>query len=593
MNPLRSLLFLVGVLVLSPLLSCSETTDPSQEEPSNPGADSRSVGISFSVPEVSETATAHNYVYDGYTVLAYGAEDEVEIKDVDLRTGPFEAQIFGDISITIFHPDFEADSISTRAYFGLVNQVISSADAEVRLDLELVQGFVIAKSTTGNSNGINEILINNQQADLDRFYYTAAEEIQIYISTSQGVLAGSETLSPGEGVQYMIDPIQSNIQIYFPGYQDASDGNLDFVQPIIQPDFVNNYDSFTVNPDGSIDIQTGSKSSNVFIPFSNLQAGLSVAQYDISGLQLYWLENFGETARDISGYLNVYLFDSKGNDLELTIMDNGFIELVDMKNGKVLGQYGDINTRAAGGNGNGNGNNGNNGIGNGNNGNNGNGNGNGNNSNEGSLDDFFDDFGHYEVQYAYVDANGPIGNFIWRADLGSGEFRVESYYVSINPAKGSVIDIDNILGGYITENDVRNGSVTVDTGTEEVAILVKSNDLIDGGRLKDYDVSKIYNGLKVRWKEVIVPASNSALYVYLSQDGSLNDIKEVMVDSDGNVFVDGLNYASVDDMMTDFEEFYVLRDYVLTKDGITRSGNFIWRTGDQRGRITVFSYSVR
>jgi len=528
--------------------------EPEQQIP--PAQQSRGLAVSFSIPSESQE---HKYIYDGYTVLVYGVNRQDELTDINLLDGPYQATISGDVNITILHPDFEATSISEYAYFGVNNQLISSSDEQVLIELELVQGFVIVQSSDGTSNGINGISINNETAELDNYYYTASPEVDVFVNTDLGILASTDPIEIGSGVRYEVDLASSSVDVSFPDFDDGVDGGFgDFIQPVINKTNVLHYNSYKLYNDGTVDIHTDGKPTVVFIPEEELGDGHPIGAYDFDGLDLKWKVNTGNRNRDKTGYFNIYLKQPLKSNLEVKYMDNSYIEVREVGKWQIVDSYGSLNK--------------------------------GNNPK--SVDEFLKDYGNYLVDPHWTDHSGAVGNFIWRADQGSGTIYVENYFYSIAVSENAVIDQGNLVGGIIVENDIKNGSVTVDTGNESSAVLVKEKDLIKNGLLKSYNVATIINGIKVRWSEVRIESPTTSLNIYLRKGNGNSQLSTITILADGSIYVDGEFYPTIEELLKDFGTYTVRTDYREGQGNNKVTGNFVWRTGDKRGRFTVYSYHV-
>ncbi|MGB0778408.1 MAG: hypothetical protein ACPGR7_10305 [Flavobacteriaceae bacterium] len=547
------------IYLLLPLLfiACQEepvTDTPEQQTP--PALQSRSLAVSFSIPSESQE---HKYIYDGYTVLVYGENRQDELTDINLLNGPYEATISGDIYISIFHPDFESTAIAEYAYFGVSNQQISSGEEQVLIELELVQGFVLVESSDGTSDGINGISINDQAVELDNYYYTASPQVQVYVNTDLGILASKDPVEIGSGIRYEVDLASTSVDVSFPGFDDGVDGGFDdFIQPVILKKNVLHYSSYKLYNDGTVDLFTEDNPTVVFIPQEDLGEGNPIGSYDLEHLNLEWKVNTGNQDKDRTDYLNIYLVGHHNSNLEVKITDNFYIEVREVGKWQIIDSYGSLNK--------------------------------GNNPK--AYDEFLEDYGNYFIDADWKDDSGAVGNFIWRADQGSGTIYVENYYLSIEVSENAVIDQGNLVGGIIVENDIKNGSVTVDTNNEACAVLVKEKDLLKNGLLENYNVATIINGIKVRWSQVSVESPTTSLTIYLRKGNGNSQLSTLTILADGSIYVDGEFYPTIEELLKDFGTYTVRTDYKEGQGNNKVTGNFVWRTGDKRGRFTVYSYHV-
>jgi len=550
----------IPFLALMLIWSCNDdtTTDVDDQEPVNP--QSRSVRMSFSVPSETEESTGHNYVYDGYTVLVYGVNGETQFTDVNLLTGPFEAEVDGDVAVTIYHPDFEPTALVTEAYFGTTDQTIpSSSQDEVNINLDLVQGFVVVVAEDGSENLVTGLAINGVSSDLNTYYYTATDQVTVYINTTRGIMTGTDDLTIGAGVKYTVDAMNTTFTVTFPTFAEPIDGELSGpIQPVISQANVSYFGSFKLYNDGTVDIYTGGQKTDVFIPASDIVAGYSISMYDLSGLQAYWTNNVGETGYDVTGYTNIYCRDYYANEFRVTILANGYISVENTTDGTNPANYGDATA----------------------------------DSNPGTYDSFIADYGDLTVRNDWIDSSKTSGNFIWRANQGSGTVKIDAYEVSVGDVTSPVIESENILGSTILATDPGTGAVWASTNNTDASVFVLASDLIAGAKLQDYNIVSIFNELEVEWVNVTTTGTETGyINIYLED----NDGNRVRVDlmADGSIYIDAITLIDNLDALLDAYGGYMVRtDYVENKGLKAVNGNFVWRTGDQRGAFKVSSYSV-
>jgi hypothetical protein len=547
--PLMALLFIV---------SCNDdtNTDVDDQEPINP--DARSVRVSFSVPDETEADAGHNYVYDGYTVLVYGVNGETEFTDVNLLTGPFEAQVDGDVAITIFHPDFEPTALSEMAYFGTTNQSLpASSQEEVTINLELVQGFVVVVAEDGSENLVTGLSINGVISELNTYYYTATDQVTVYIQTARGIMTGTDDIVIGGGVKYTVDAVNTTFTVSFPTFSEPIDGELSGpIQPVISMANVSNFTSFTLYNDGTVDLYTGGQETNVFIPAEDLEAGYALSLYDVSMLKASWRENTGDTGYAYSGYTNIYAYDWYGNDYRITVWANNYVRVENTSLG-TEDTYGNQEAE----------------------------------NNVGTYAAMLEDFGSLIVKNNWFDSVNTIGNFIWRAGSGEGTIYVESYEVSVGDVADPVVSDANILGGTIVGVDTGSGAVGVQTDDSAASVFVLASDMTSGLTLADYDLAAVFNNLHVEWMDVTTSGITGYINIYL-RDGQGNRVRVDLME-DGSIYIDAVTLIpDLDTLLDQYGSWIVRKDYVENQGLSAVNGNFVWRTGDQRGVFRVDSYSL-
>ncbi|MGB0838463.1 MAG: hypothetical protein ACPGRE_10210, partial [Flavobacteriaceae bacterium] len=332
MNRFNQITKLIPLFALLLIFGCN---DDSPDEPitPDPAPQSRSVRMSFSLPVESSSDDSsdpgtleHTYIYDGYTIEVTGINIDTILYDKNLLTGPFEAQVSGDVTVSIYHPDFIPSDLVTGAYFGIQDYLIPSAsEQDVSIDLELVQGFVLVETVDNSDDLVKSLTINGYDANLNTYYYTATDAVTVFIVTDRDILSGTDDLEIGKGVKYVIDPVSSTFSVTFPEFGEATEGDLNTVVPVIREANVSFYESYKLYPDGTVDIYTGGKQTNIFIPSAELEAGIALAQYDLSGLNVSWKVNNGQTGYDYTAYTNIYLSNSMNQTIRVTVWANDYI----------------------------------------------------------------------------------------------------------------------------------------------------------------------------------------------------------------------------------------------------------------------------
>jgi len=562
MNRLIKITKLIPLFILIILIGCN---DDSPDEPitTDPTPQSRSVRMSFSLPVESDDDNSsnsgtleHNYIYDGYTIEVSGMNMDTILYDKNLLTGPFETEVSGDVTVSIYHPDFIASNLDTGAYFGVTDYVIPSAsEQDVSIDLELVQGFVLVETVNNSDDLVKSLTINGYNSDLNTYYYTATDAVTVFIVTDRDILSGTDDLEIGKGVKYVVDPVSSTFSVTFPEFGEATEGDLNTVVPVIREDNVSFYESYKLYPDGTVDIYTGGKETNIFIPSTQLEAGIALAQYDLSGLNASWKVNNGQTGYDYTAYTNIYLSNSMNQTIRVTVWANDYIKAENTETTETK-TYGEQQS----------------------------------DSNQGTYEAMLEDYGNMEVQKNWVDSAATIGNFIWRAAQGDGTIYVESYSLEVNEAASPVVTQDNILGATVDETNVISGAVSATTDDTDASVLVLASDLTNEATLADYDIASIFTEIDVEWTDVTTEAHSGYINVYLNKD-ALTKVS-LLIEPDGTYYVGDTMFNNLEDLLEAYGDYFVRTDYREQKGTRIVGGNFIWRSGDQRGTFEVKSFEV-
>lgn len=182
---------------------------------------------------------SHNYVLTGYTVQLGGALASDNFQDtytnVDLSTFNITAKVVGDITIEVFHPDFDAQALSTKAYYGTIGAITlpTSYQEFVAVDLDLVQGYTVVTADNGAESLIGQVKINNVPVQLNEYYYTATHDVDVYVTTSRGNLTGTHATDLGHGMKYTVVSVDGNLSLNeLPKFDEPGNGDLDPVQNI-------------------------------------------------------------------------------------------------------------------------------------------------------------------------------------------------------------------------------------------------------------------------------------------------------------------------------------------------------------------------
>ena len=219
---MKNFKFIALVLSLGlSMVACQKDSCNDDEQQPNP---TQKMMVSFSIPD---EGSEFNYIYDGYTVIAEGAQSQDTLTNVDLTKGPFEVDVVGDVELTVFHPDFDADKVDTKAFFGTSNQILPAAEnEEVNIVLDLVQGYVLVNSEDGSENLVKEVEINGTPSELNTIYYTATPRVEVEVNTTRGLIEGENELVIGQGLVYTVHPMSTSFSIVFQSFGDPIEGEL-------------------------------------------------------------------------------------------------------------------------------------------------------------------------------------------------------------------------------------------------------------------------------------------------------------------------------------------------------------------------------
>lgn len=227
--------FIYGLVYL--LISCADSVSLDESEYNGIGDISYEVNLGFSPnleiksnASTREVSVTHNYVYTGYDVTIVGkvVGGDLNLTDVDLRE-TISVEIFGDIIVSVNHPNFVVDAVVDMAYLDLQDYQFrypSDGDGGPRakpggsgdpydpvddnyvLPLELVQGYVKIQAEGAILNFINKITIDGELSDVNTVYYTGKEDDNMITEVSFPfgiVLKGIYPNRIGNGVVYQVE----------------------------------------------------------------------------------------------------------------------------------------------------------------------------------------------------------------------------------------------------------------------------------------------------------------------------------------------------------------------------------------------------
>lgn len=235
----NSVIVLLSIITLGSMTSCSD--DSSEGAPVEP-QEPRMVSLGFDGLFLESKGAqakggvdiSHFYEYKGYTVNITGgiSPEYATNTDVDLEAG-LQVEVVGDIQVTVFHPSFDGQALSTIAYYGVENDPLdTSIEDAPNVNTKLVQTFVYV--TEEVEGLINSLTIRGIDADKNVAYYTAVIDNPVVIQTVGDTLYGDTQGVIGGGVRYTVVTNGQDLIFDLPEFTAPIDGGLTPVPPAPQ-----------------------------------------------------------------------------------------------------------------------------------------------------------------------------------------------------------------------------------------------------------------------------------------------------------------------------------------------------------------------
>lgn len=129
-----------------------------------------------------------DHITTGYRIHITGDihPSDKNFSEIDLGEG-LEVLTNGNIVITIEHPDFDPNALSTKSYYGVdeLNLYLKEKRLE-EVQMDYVQGRVLVVAEKALDDSIEQLNILGESAIFDVIYYTASEMIAVEIITREG-----------------------------------------------------------------------------------------------------------------------------------------------------------------------------------------------------------------------------------------------------------------------------------------------------------------------------------------------------------------------------------------------------------------------
>lgn len=232
----NTVIVFLSIITIGTITSCSDdSTEVAPVEPQEP----RMVSLGFDglfleskgAHAKNSDEIAHFYEFTGYTVTITGgiSPDYAINENVDLTAG-LNVEVVGDIVVTVFHPDFDGQALSTVAYYGVQNDPIPTSTEDVNnIATKLVQTFVYVTEETEGL--ITDVTIREIAAQKNTAYYTAVLSNPVVIETVGNTLYGDTQGVIGQGVRYTVVANGEELIFDLPEFTAPEEGDLTPVPP--------------------------------------------------------------------------------------------------------------------------------------------------------------------------------------------------------------------------------------------------------------------------------------------------------------------------------------------------------------------------
>ncbi|MDG2279215.1 MAG: hypothetical protein P8L42_01145 [Flavicella sp.] len=163
----------------------------------------------------SPAAINDDHIITGYRVHITGDihPSDKNFSEIDLSEG-LEVLTNGNIVITIEHPDFDPNALSTKSYYGVdeINLYLKEKRLE-EVQMDFVQGRVVVLAEETLDDVIEQVNILGQSAIFDVTYYTASEMIAVEIITNEGSFKNEHANMLGEETHYVLNSLEEGLLI--------------------------------------------------------------------------------------------------------------------------------------------------------------------------------------------------------------------------------------------------------------------------------------------------------------------------------------------------------------------------------------------
>lgn len=208
---------LINYLLFIPIILASCNKEDGLNE-SNENREETEVNLifdftNFNQEELTDENFSEDFITDGYQIQIKGNVHPkyTSFSNVNLKE-KLPVIVMGDIEVTVSHPDFDSDALSTKAYFGTeYDKYNTNETTNIRIELEVVQGAVLITAPESLDNVLTEVEIMGKSSLLDVMYYTASEMVTISIASTQGDLSDEYANMLGESKIYELNSIEEGL----------------------------------------------------------------------------------------------------------------------------------------------------------------------------------------------------------------------------------------------------------------------------------------------------------------------------------------------------------------------------------------------
>lgn len=163
----------------------------------------------------SSAAINDDHINTGYRVHITGDihPSDKNFSEIDLGEG-LEVLTNGNIVITIEHPDFDPNALSTKSYYGVdeMNLYLKEKRLE-EVQMDYVQGRVVVLAEETLDDVIEQVNILGESAIFEVTYYTASEMIAVEIITNEGSFKNEHANMLGEETHYVLNSLEEGLLI--------------------------------------------------------------------------------------------------------------------------------------------------------------------------------------------------------------------------------------------------------------------------------------------------------------------------------------------------------------------------------------------
>ena len=216
---MKNLVYLISMYFLL-LVSCN---DEKVEVTIVEKGEYKRTELKFLMPDIKETIEgsdiqslhSNDYVITGYNVHIEGDihPSDKSFSQIDLTEG-IEVLANGTVVVTIEHPDFDPNALSTKSYYGLYEMNFNLREKRFEeVEMYYVQGRVVVLAEKTLDNDIQQVNIMGESAVFDVIYYTASEMIEVEIVTKEESFKKEHANILGEETHYVLNSLEEGLLI--------------------------------------------------------------------------------------------------------------------------------------------------------------------------------------------------------------------------------------------------------------------------------------------------------------------------------------------------------------------------------------------